>query len=365
MWPGIDGRDRAGGRRLAREAHDAGREPVADAPGRALAPEAIELGDVPVSAGLVTQPLRQLLDDGADIAEDLHRRPPVVERLRRADAEHRRTRPARGRYRLERVEPDSYHEIGAAQQALVDARSAQHAEHQWVRIRQRALGASRRQQRRRQRLGDRAQPLRGAGGATVKAGEQQRAGGAGERAGRRVERHRVGIRERIGAARRRHGHGGARDDVGGDVEMDRAARLGHREPRGVGDPVRGGLGLDAERFLAGEHGGRVPAGQQDHGRAIQQPLDDARDGGRDARPRPDHDRAGRVDEIAGDRGHDARGGLAGRERQRKPAGARRLDQREVGPSARDTEDARRSGALQAVDDNLGDGRTAHAVRDGK
>jgi len=27
--------------------------------------------------------------------------------------------------------------------------------------------------------------------------------------------------------------------------MDRAARLGHREPRGVGDPVRGGLGLDA------------------------------------------------------------------------------------------------------------------------
>ena len=285
--------------------------------------------------------------------------------MRWTEAEHWSGRPARGRHGLERVEPDSHHEIGAAQQPIFDAGGAEHAQHQRMWIRQGALGPGRGQQRRRQRLGERAQPLRGPGRATVKAREQQGARGAGQDASRRVELRGLRIRQRIGTARRRHRHSRAGEDLGGDVQMDRTARLAHGEPGRVGDPVRRRLGLDAKRFLAGEHGGGMAAGQQDHRRAIQQPVDDTGDGRRDARSRPDHDRAGRIDEVAGDRAHDARGGLPGRQRRRQPGGARRLNQREVGAAARDTEDTRRAGALQAVDDDVGDGGAPHVVREGR
>src|SRR5881628_2960780 len=70
--PRVDRGDRAGRRRLAREAHEARVESGAGAPRRALPSEPIELGDVPIGAGLVAEPPRELLDDGAHLAEHLH-----------------------------------------------------------------------------------------------------------------------------------------------------------------------------------------------------------------------------------------------------------------------------------------------------
>ena len=136
--------------------------------------------------------------------------------------------------------------------------------------------------------------------------------------------------------------------------MDRTARLGHREPGGVSDPVRGRLRLHPERFLAPGHGRRMAARDQDDGRPAQHSERRRRDG----RLLSDHHGAGCVDEVAGDRGDRAGTSLARGEHHGQPGRARRVEDREVGALARDADDTRCPGASQAVDDDVGGGGTA-------
>jgi len=281
---------------------------------------------------------------------------------RRTEGQHGPSRPAECRHRLERVEANRDDQIGAAHQALLHAGEAEHAEHQRMRIRERALRPRRRHERRRQRFGERPQPLRRIVRSAVDSSEQQRARGVGERLGSAIERLGVGVRQRVGTARRRQRHRRSPGDVGRDVEMDGAARHGHREPGGVSDPVRGRLGLGFERFLASGHGGGVAARQQNHRRAIAGYTGHGGSRRRNGRARADHDGAGRVDEIAGDRGHDARADLTRGEGDGKPSRARGIEQRKVRRRAHDREEARSPGASEAIDDDVRDSATAHAPR---
>ena len=243
-----------------------------------------------------------------------------------------------------------------AEQALFHAGDTEHAQHQRVRIRQRALRRRSRQERRRERLDERPQPLRGIGRAAVKPGEQKRPRGVGERARRAVERLGCRIGRRIGAARRRERQRGSPGDVGGNVEMDRTAGMAHGKPGGVRDSMRGRLGLDPQCLLASGHGRRVTARDQDHRRAGQRSRGSGGDGLR--RLADDH-RAGRVDEIGGDRGDDARARLAGHQRDGQSDRARRLEDRKVGVAARQADETRRPGTPQTVDDDVGDGGPRH------
>jgi hypothetical protein len=136
--------------------------------------------------------------------------------------------------------------------------------------------------------------------------------------------------------------------------VNRAARLGHCQPDGVGDPVRRRLGLDRERFLAARHRRGMVARDQHERRAV----GDARRSD-ELRARVEHDRARRVDEVAGDRGHDAGTRLARRERHREAVSTRRLEERVIRARRRDAEQARRSGALHPVDDDVGNDSPAH------
>ena len=113
---------------------------------------------------------------------------------RRTEGQHGPSRPAECRHRLERVEANRDDQIGAAHQALLHAGEAEHAEHQRMRIRERALRPRRRHERRRQRFGERPQPLRRIVRSAVDSSEQQRARGVGEQL-LRVERRDV-VRQR-------------------------------------------------------------------------------------------------------------------------------------------------------------------------
>ncbi len=117
------------------------------------------------------------------------------------------------------------------------------------------------------------------------------------------------------------------------------------------DAVRGGPGLHSKRFLAPRYRRRVAARQQDYRRTL------AHSGGGHGWFVDDHG-AGRVGQIAGDAGHHPRGGLAGRERDGQSDRARRLDDGMVGTPTREGEKARRPGASQTVDDDVGDGGAA-------
>ena len=358
----VDRRDRARGCRLAGEAHDTRGEIVTGAPRGGLAPQPIELGDVPVGARLVAKPLGELLDDDAHVAGYVDRRPPAVRHWGRTERQHRPGRPAGRRHRLERIEPDRDDEIGAAQHALLHARHAEHAQHQRVRIRERALRSRRREEGRGQGLCERPQPLRGIVRSAVNPREQQRPRRAGQRDGRAIERLGVRIRQHVGAARRRQRHDRSPRDIGTEINMDGAPWRRHREPNGVSDPVRRRLGLDSERFLASGHGRRMAARQQDHRRAVAHCVGHGRRRRRDRRALAEHDRAGCIDEVSGDRGHDARAGLARGERDGKTGRARGIEQRPVGARPRDGEETRSPGASEAVDDDVGDSATAHAPR---
>ena len=69
-------------------------------------------------------------------------------------------------------------------------------------------------------------------------------------------------------------------------------------------------------------------------------------------------RAGRIDQIPGDTGHDPRAGLAGREHDRQSDRARRLEDGMVSTPAHEAEEAWRPGAAETVDDDVGDGGAA-------
>src|SRR5262249_14251734 len=77
-------------------------------------------------------------------------------------------------------------------------------------------------------------------------------------------------------------------------------------------------------------------------------------GGRGADAR----RAGRFDEIARDRGDRARAAGTGREHHGKLDRPRGVEQGKLGAPARESQHARRPGAPQAVDDDVGDGGAA-------
>src|SRR5882724_8837919 len=140
---------------------------------RARALEAVELGDVPVGPVTIPEPRRQLLEDGPDLPGDFHGRSRVTRRLWRADREHGHGRAGRCGHGLGRIEPERHHEVGELQQALVDDLDPDNAQHQRMRIRQRALAAKGHQHGRRQRLHEGAHPRLAGGGTTVQSGEQQ------------------------------------------------------------------------------------------------------------------------------------------------------------------------------------------------
>jgi len=67
--------------------------------------------------------------------------------------------------------------------------------------------------------------------------------------------------------------------------------------------------------------------------------------------------AGRVGKITGHRGHDTCAGSARREHNRHSDRTRRGEEGEIGSPGRVADEVRRPGASQAVDDDVGDGRT--------
>src|SRR5262249_61995991 len=70
----------------------------------------------------------------------------------------------------------------------------------------------------------------------------------------------------------------------------------------------------------------------------------------------------RLDEIAADRGHDARGSVLGRKRHRHASGAGALAQARARSFVGRVEESWRARTPEAVDDDVGDGVTAHEAR---
>jgi hypothetical protein len=196
----------------------------------------------------------------------------------------------------------------------------------------------------------------------VEAREEQWARGTRQHAGRRIERPSVGIWQGIGTARRRQRDSRPSRDVGGDIKVDWTARLGHRKPGRVGDPMGRSLDGHAETGLAGGHCRGMTLGEYDHGRPIHLGAHNEGERRRGALRRSNERGTRRVDEIAADRGHDARASVPGRQRYRHPSGPSSLAQPRARSFVGRTEESWRARTPEAVDDDVGDGVAAHGAK---
>jgi hypothetical protein len=152
----------------------------------------------------------------------------------------------RQRGRLQHVEADRDDEVGAPEHGRA---SAGRSQVQGVRVGHHAPRARRHQHRRRQRLGQGAQPPGRLTGPALEPEDQHGAHGRAEPPGGFVERREVGGRGRWRTDDRAHGHRGSRSDVRRHDEMHRAAGMRESEMQGVCRPVRRRLGREREARL--------------------------------------------------------------------------------------------------------------------